>query len=422
MIKSIKLETSPARAALIVAAFLCLAATAFFVKWCFADTIAAQAPFVEVAQLAVDLAPNDPQTHYALAVLSEKNFTSEELQKSLTEYEQATALSPNDYRLWLELGKARERRGGAAGAELALRKAWELAPHYAQVQWTLGNVLLRRGKTREAFDEIRRAAESNSQYRTPAIATAWQIYDGDLAAIKKVFNDSPNLNSTLAVFAAKEKRLDEAVEIWNSLPAEEKTGAQRENGETLLREIIPAKKYRAALQILTSVEPSADAETFAVGKIYNGGFESELRRENASVFDWQIADGIQPQIGYDDAQKVGGNRSLVIVFNSSNGKDFRQASQIVAVEAARKYAFEFFYKSELKTSATLRWEIVNVADDKILATTNPIANASDWTRLRTEFTTAANTEAVLIRLVRESCKSIICPITGKVWFDNFSIN
>ncbi len=422
MIKSIKLETALSRTVLIIAGFLCLAAIAFFAKWCFANAIAANAPSKEVAELSVDLAPNDPQTHYALAVMNEKTFLPEDLVKSSAEFEQSVALAPHDVRLWLAFGKARERRGDAAGAELALRKALELAPNYARIQWTLGNVLLRRGKIEEAFSEIRRAAENDTTYRIPAIAAAWQIFDGDLISVKQNIGDLANLNSALVMFLAKEKRFAEAVEIWNALPAEEKKTTFKAEGEALFGELIAAKQYRAALEIQTSIDDKSNAENFAPGKIFNGGFEAEIKREKATVFDWQIADGGQPQIGFDDNQKVSGTRSLVIIFNSTDGKDFRQVSQIIAVEAARKYGFSLFYKSDLRTSGTLRWEIVDDSNGKVLATTKPISASADWTNLKTEFITAAGTEAVTVRLVRESCKSIICPIAGKVWFDDFTIN
>ncbi len=407
---------------MIIAGFFCLTAIVFFAKWCFANAIATRAPSREVAELSIDLAPNDPQTHYALAVLNEKTFLSEDLPKSLREFEQAVALSPNDFRLWLVYGKERERSGDGAGAELALRKALEFAPNYAQVQWTLGNVLLRRGKIREAFSEIHRAAESDVNYRIPAIAAAWQIFDGSLANVKQNIGDSANLNSALMMFLAKQKRFAEAVEIWDALPAEEKKTTLKTEGEALFGELIAAKQYRTALEIQASIDDESEAKNFALGKIFNGGFEAEVKREKATVFDWQIADGGQPQVGFDDNQKVGGTRSLVIIFNSTDGKDFRRISQIIAVEAVRKYGFSLFYKSDLKTSATLRWEIVDDSNGKVLATTNPISANADWTHLKTEFVTAADTEAVTVRLVRENCKSIICPIAGKVWFDDFSVN
>jgi tetratricopeptide (TPR) repeat protein len=420
--KSIKFETALSRAVLPVATLICLAGAIFFAKWYFANSISLQAPSKDVAEFSADLAPNDPQTHYALAVLNEKTFLPEDLSKSLAEFEQATALAPHDFRLWLALGKARERSGNAAGAEAALRKALALAPNYAAAQWTLGNVLLRRGKTAEAFNEIRRSAANDVAYRNQTITTAWQIFDGDLAAVRQHIGDAPNLNSALAVFLAKSKRFDEAFDIWSGLPSEEKKTTLKSDGENLFGAMLAEKKYRDALRVQQSISDQPNAERFAPGKIFNGGFETEVMREKAGIFDWQIADGAQPQIGFDDAQRHDGNRSLVIIYNSATGREFRLISQTAVVEAGKTYAFELFYKSDLKTAATFRWEIVDASDGKVLAATGTIAASADWTNLKAEFTTSNNTQAVTVRLAREACKSIVCPISGKVWFDDFAIN
>ncbi len=421
MIKSFKIESVTQRTLLIGASLLCLTLLAFFVKWCLADTIAARAPGREVAEWTVNLAPNDPQTHYALAVLTEKNFVPEDLARSLTEYERAAALAPHDYRLWLALGKARERSGDAAGAELALRKASALAPNYAPVSWSLGNALLRGGKPDEAFAEIRKAAESDPNYRLPAINTAWQIYDGNLGTVRRMLGDSANISFALVSFLAKQKRFAEAAQIWNGLPDADKKSAYKTDGEQLLAELLATNQFREAQRVERSINEQPDAENFAVGKIYNGGFELPLAREKASVFDWRIADGAQPQIGPNTEQKHGGGTSLFFIFNSGDGRDFRAVSQTVAVESARKYTFEFFYKAELKTSTTLRWEAADAADGKVLAVGKPILSNADWTGATAEFTTSAATEAVNIRLVREECKSVICPISGKLWFDDFQL-
>ncbi len=419
-VKSIKIETLAARAALLAAGLVFLISASYFARWFFAASIAANTDLREVADFAIGLAPSDPQTHYTSAVLSGKIFAPEDLAKSLTEYEQAVALAPNDFRLWLALGRARERGGNAAGAELALRKALELAPNYSQVQWTLGNILLRRGKTSEGFAEIRSAAQSDQTFINPTIVTAWQIFEGNLAQVKQYVGDSQQTNFALAIFLAKQKRFDEAVEIWNALPAEEKKTTFKETGEQLYTEMLAAKKYRNALQIRSQISGQEAAQPIT-GQIINGGFEDEVKTKDVDVFEWQIADGFKPQIGFDDIQKRSGNRSLVIIFNSPDGKDFRQISQTVAVEAGKNYRFETFYKSELKTSAALDWEIVDATDGKVLATTGTISPNADWTGLKAEFT-AANTEAVTLRLAREACKLSICPISGKVWFDDFSIS
>ncbi len=382
MNKSLKVDTVSRRVLLVAACLLCVAAVAFVVKWCFAYTVAVRAPDREVAAWSADLAPHDPQTHYALAVMTEKNFTAEDLARTQTEYERAAALAPNDYRLWLALGKARERGGDAGGAELALRQALELAPNYAPVRWSLGNTLLRGGKTDEAFTEIAKAAELDLNYRLPAITTAWQIFDGDLNALRRGLGDSASINFALVTFLAKQKRYAEAVQIWNNLPEDGKKTTYKTDGEQLFAELLAAKQYRSALLVQQSLGEQPNAANYTVGVIHNGGFEIPLARDKASVFDWHIADGAQPQIGPNTEQKHGGETSLFFIFNSSDGKDFRQVAQIVAVEAEKKYAFEFFYKSELKTSATLRWEVTDAANGVVLATGEPISSSSDWTRAR----------------------------------------
>jgi len=418
-VKSIKLETITQRALLLGAGFVFLISVVFFVRWCFGYAIATQAISKELAEFAVSLAPNAPQTHFALATLNEQTFLPEDLQKSLTEYEKATALAPHDYRLWFALGKARERGGDAVGAELALKKAVELAPSYSRLRWAYGNIILRQGKTAEAFAEMRQAAEGEKTFINPLVATAWQIFDGDITQVKQSVGDSTQINFVLPLFLAKQNRFDEAFAIWDSLPAEVKKTTFTENGEEFFKQLIEAKKYRDALRVKTQIRES-DTENFAVGVISNGGFETDIK-PNADIFGWQIADGVQPQIGFDVIQKQGGNQSLVIVFNSPNGQDFRSLSQTVVVESGKNYGLEAVFKSNLKTTATLKWEIVDVADGKVLAATEAIAASAEWTSLKADFTVPENTQAVIIRLAREVCKTTACPISGKIWFDDFNL-
>lgn len=415
--KSIKIDSLPKQIGLLAAALACLTGAFFAAKWCAANAMASNTIYREVAELAESLAPADPQTHYASAVLREKSFAPEDVSESIKEYERAAALAPNDFRTWLALGRARERAGERPAAEAALRKSLELAPHNSEVEWVLGNVLLRQNKQLEAFFEMRRAAETDRRYVNPTAATAWRIYGGDLAQIQKVLGDSPEMNASLVAFLAPEKRLDEALKLWSALPADRRETTFKESGAILLEQIIAAGKYRDALQMLSL--SGGDAQKFAVGKIFNGDFEADVKPKGAAFFDWQIADAAQPQIGVDETQKHGGNRSLTVVFNSPTGREFRAVSQLVVVDAGARYTFDMFYKSDLKTSATVYWEIFDVTSGKVLAQTTPVSAVADWTNLKAEFV-APNTQTVAVRLARDVCKSTICPISGRVWFDDFS--
>jgi regulation of enolase protein 1 (concanavalin A-like superfamily) len=113
---------------------------------------------------------------------------------------------------------------------------------------------------------------------------------------------------------------------------------------------------------------------------------------------------------------------LLLIFNSGDGKSFRQIAQTVTVAPEKSYQFSITYKSELKTSAGLKWEIADASDGKILGSSSSIKGVSDWTNTQINFTTGKNTEAVIVRLTRESCSSAICPTTGKAWFDDFNLS
>jgi Flp pilus assembly protein TadD len=419
-LKKIPIKNFPSK---IVLVFVCVflgSVFLIFAKWCFGNSISTQVSENVLAEFAVSLAPADPQTHYSLAVVNESTFLPEGFVRSLGEFQLALSLSPHDYRLWLAFAKALERSGDASGAENALNKALELAPNYAHVHWAYGNFMLRQGKTDEAFAEIRKAAESNNTYLQPAVSAAWQFLGGDLTRIRQFFGTSPELNSMLALFLANEKRFDESVEIWNSLDSADVKTRFKETGNQVFQQMVAAKKYRHAIDIYNSISAESDPG-FAKERISNGSFEKDVKPENSNVFEWQLGAGVQPQILFDEIQKSAGNRSLVVVLNSADGRDFRNISQIVVVQPGKKYGFSFAYKSALKTSATFRWEVAD-SGGKVLSESEAVAQESDWKRVEMSFTAPQDSESITVSLVRAACRDTICPISGKIWFDDFRLS
>lgn len=419
-LKTVEINSTQSKIILFIGVVLAVFLAILFFKWSLGHAISLRAEQKEVAEVGIGFAPDDPKTHYATAVLAEKSFLPGDFEKSVAEYEKAAALSPNDYLLWLALGKARERNGDAVGAEKALRRAVELAPNYVATRWTLGNNLLRQGRFEEGFAEIRLSADNGETYVIPAISTAWTIFDGDIAQIRKNIGDSAKLNSFLAIFLLNQSRFEDAFNVWNGLSKEAKSQTFKPQTEEIYNRLISAGKYRSAKIVKASLENADENNLF--GKMTSGDFENNVRQEKTDFFDWQIGAGAQPLIGYDDKIKHGGNLSLVIIFNSPDGQDFRPLTQTVAVEAGKTYRLQGFYKAELKTSASLRWEVVNATDNTVISSTGAIAANTDWTNFETAFTVPANAEAVIIRLARVQCGTTICPISGKVWFDDFSIN
>jgi len=162
---------APARRALVILpALLAILSAWFIVRWYVGDTVAEYAPenpasATELARLATRWAPHDAFAHWTLGALAEKEFSANNLAEAVHEYEIAVTLSPNDYRYWMELGRALEDAGDQENGEKALRCAVDLAPAYSHPRWSFGNLLLREGKSEEAFKQLGRAAEADSHTR-----------------------------------------------------------------------------------------------------------------------------------------------------------------------------------------------------------------------------------------------------------------
>ena len=420
-LKIIKIDPKVARIAFAVAAIICIAAAYLTVRWHFANVVAtrldAERPESKiVADWLVSIAPNDPQTHFAAAAILERTFDTGDLERSLAEYEKAASLSPDDFRLWLHIARARSLVDDIAGAEAAFRRAAELAPNYTAVNWAYGNFLVRQGSFDEGFAMLARAAERNADYSRAAVTTAMQIFDGSIADTRRVLGDTESTNASLALYLAAEKRFAEAADAWSRV----NTGDKKRivDGEKLLSQFITEKQYRAAAGMYADLNPQS--ETPVIGQLTNGGFESEVKLRNAGLFEWNLGEGVHPQIGLSEAQKRGGRFSLAMAFSTFESSGFRVLSQTVAVEPGAVYEFEGFYRFDMKSTAKFKFEIADLVTG-VIGATEPFAMAGDWTTMRARFTVPAVSDGVIIRFVREGCSGPTCPMNGRIFLDDLSL-
>jgi tetratricopeptide (TPR) repeat protein len=412
VVRRFQLDTRARRILFVAAVFALVITNIFIGKWAFGNMISTRAEQTDLADLSVELAPSDPQTHYAAAVVYDKTFLASDEQRSLSEYETATALSPHNYLLWLEYGKALGRSGDEARAETALRRAKDLAPNYAAVGWALGNLLVRTGKEDEGFTEIKRAVEGDSTFAAPAVSFAYQYFGGDVSSIRNVTGTSAEANASLALALAKDKRYADAADVWRSIVNAAQSDVIANASQTLLGQLIAAKKYRLALDV--SSGPATPEQ------INDGGFEDAIKLENAGPFEWQITPGSQPQPLQSTSQAHGGQRALVLRFSSNDGSGLRQLSQTVAVEPAAKYRFTGFYRSDVQSDSHAVWQIV--AGNNVILAEVPVSTvAANWTQFSASFAVPAESDGIEIRLIVKGCSSAICPIQGSLWLDDLSI-
>lgn len=423
-LKLLRLDPRLAKAVLVLAAGATLLAAWFFVRWHFANALTARLDSKRAeSQVVVDwligLAPSDPQGHQAAAYIFERTFNPDDLQRSLVEYERAAALAPNNYLVWLSLARSRDLNGDTAGAEAALARAAELAPEYAAVQWVYGNFLIRNGRDEEGFKLLAKAS-ANADYARAAVTTAMQVLDGDVGLVRARLGNSDAINSALVSSLGASERFDEAVETWSAIPAEVRGAAMRKIGEKLIEQLTTAKRYRLAARVTADLQ-AEESRRPVVGQMMNGGFEDALATRGAGMFEWQIAEAGEPQIGRSETQKRAGKFGLLMLFNSLESNQFRSVSQLVAVEPGGQYEFEGFYRSDLKGQAGMKIEIANAANGAVIAATPPLALAGDWATMRVKFTAPGDADGVLVRLGRDGCAGVTCRMTGRLAFEDFSI-
>ena len=398
----------------------------FVVRWYVGNTMAdyfdPDEGDIRTLQIAASMAPNDPLPHWRLGEIIQKRFPPDQISRAIDEYETAVSLSPNDYRFWMSLGIALEQDGAVDRAEKALRRSVELAPSYSFPAWYLGNLLLREARYPEAFAELRRASESNSELRPQLFNLAWEVYSPDVEAVKTAIGSSPEARAQFAEYLMGRGRVEDSMSVWANLSENEKK-VNREAGRSMLSSLLAAKRFHNSVTIWNDISLSQNYRA-TIGKMLDGSFEDDLPRET-DAFGWRVKGAPQMQIGIDPNMAHSGNRSLRLTFQVHSRLDAINVSQMVAVMPATTYNFECYFRTQnLQSAATPLIHIVDAADGAFFATSPAIpVGTKPWQQLTLSFKTGEKTEGIIIQLARDSCgENTVCPIFGTIWYDDFSLS
>jgi len=423
---TVELRAVWARVLLLVPLALVVVGVWYGMCWCIGNTMAEWLPDIGAAEAAARLAPDDPQSHFTIARLRERSFLPEELPEAARQYEEAARLSPNDYRLFMELGRVRGLTGDVRGGEQALRRAAELAPGYPEPRWYLGHLLLRQGRIEEAFAELRRAGDASpDKFRPQVLELSWRFYDADIPSVLRAVGNSADARGQLMEYLLNRKQLDDARKLWEGFNAEERR-ALRATGDKLMLRFLEAKRFHDMLAIHTELASlNGTPSNAARERLTNGGFESAVGAAGTSPFEWQVVPLAGVQLGLDERVRQEGSRSLRLAFNSAETLTFKNISQLVAVEPQTRYRLEYYVRTEeLKGVATLVVDVVDAAQPERALVTSPplsVGTTADWQPIALDFATGAQTQAVTLRVLSVPCASATCPIFGKVWYDNFNL-
>ena len=380
----------------------------------------AQANAMDIARAAVSMAPSDPRSMWLVAAKLKENFDPENIEGSVRVLEDVVRLSPNDYRWWIELGRAYEQAEKPEDAERALQRAVDLAPGYTFPHWQIGNFYLRQDRSDEAFAQLTKTTEKSLVYREQVFSLAWDYFEKDPAKVEQLAANTPDVRASLAMFYAQRGAPADSLRVWNSLPADEKT--KHPQILKIITQSLYAKRfYKQTLEFSkqSGIDPEASFE--AIG---NGGFEKFIGDSESTLFGWRInRSDSKLDILPDSAVKTEGTKSLKLSFKAYAKQELYNVFQLVAVEPLARYSLSFMLRTEnLRSGGEPLLEIVDANNDFVIATTPRFPlGSNDWQKITVDFVVPEKSDGITVRTSRVQCGEN-CPISGTIWYDDFKIN
>jgi tetratricopeptide (TPR) repeat protein len=366
--------------------------------------------------------PNSPRVNFRLAdteiadAASRGRFDNQAEMHAM----RAVNLSPWDYQSRRLLATIYELNGKEDEAEASLRAAAKLAPHHAALNWSLANVLLRRGKLGDALEPFRTAASSNLDLMPMAIETIWRSSGGNLETLKVFAGSDVNAQMSVVKFLTEQKLIDDAVSMFNAIDKKARTDSPR--SPAFITALINTGQVLQAKNLwieLAAGKTPAPMET--ANGVWNGGFETDTI-ENYDHFDWTIKPNRYARIDIDKNIARSGARSLRVAFTGIDTTTLStEIRQLVALNPGASYRLECYVKTDsLVTSEGPRLAISGPGGR--IAQTEPVmAGSNDWQPLFVEFTAPIDAGSGLLSIVRTPRFSYDEPTSGIVWFDDLKL-
>ena len=418
-------RNSRSRVVLAAAVIFALVFGWFAVRWQLGSMIAdltlpGDANASQAAAAAAALAPADPVASWLQAKIQTDATSPDHKNAAIRLFEETVRLSPGDYRWRIELARGYEQVEKNDLAEIEFKRAVDLAPAYAFARWHLGNFYLRRGRTDEAFAELRKAAENNQTYREQVFSLAWDYFDKDPGKIEQLAADTPDSRAALALFFAARGRATDSLRIWNLLSDEEKA-ANPQTAKAIALGLFIQRFFPQALEFARQLGIDADARPEAVT---NGDLERGIGAREDSRFDWQISrNDPRLEVAADSSVRHGGARSLKVTFRNYLRPELYNTFQTIVVEPNKTYHLSFWVRAEnLKSSGGPLLQVVDANHDKLIAASKAFQTGThDWENYSVDFKTPESCNGITIRTARVFCGDQ-CPIAGIFWYDDFELS
>jgi tetratricopeptide (TPR) repeat protein len=359
---------------------------------------------------------------YRLARYRQLDFQHSDLPLAISYYQRATHIDPGSSVYWMDLAGAYETSGGVSQAEQAFREARRLYPISAEPAWRFGNLLLRRGRVPEAFQQIHDAVLSDPKLTALAVSLCWQSSRDIDQILKTVLPDRWDENWGATQFFVQAREPLPAMAVWNRIAAHH-SSFPITNAFSLLDMLIETGHANDAQAVWKQALLAAGIPTKADSNsslVWNGGFEQEILNGG---FDWRVAPITGVVMGWDEQIVHSGGRSLRLDFDGTTNVDFQNVWQYVPVQSATRYRFRASFRTlGLTTDSGIRFEVRDVTrPGSAIHFTPNFVGSREWVEADAEFLTSADTKLLQLVLRRNRSDKLASKIKGTAWVDDVAL-
>lgn len=370
-------------------------------------------------QQAVRILPNEPSIHRELGLIYLLDPLQHDIDAAAWHLHRAVELSPFDYNLQLDWGRALEQQNKLQVAEQAYQKAIALAPNYFRPQWRYANFLLRQDRTDEGVAQLIRLIETDPDLAMHTLDVIWQATNGSSQALIRLGEQlrSDQIRADVVMFLSRHNYVNESIRLWQQLTD---SRLRVNSGLQLVSHLWQQRRWDDSQQLWHEIVQTRFGSVPAQDRIlWNGGFEHDPLD---APLDWRLENSAAISTSLDSTIRRSGARALRIEFKQTDGVRLSNLYHDVVVNASTAYQLEFFYQTQgLLPRNGLMVEVVDPDDAGRVRASAPLSNPDQWTMESIAFSTSAQTRVVRIRIVRSPINPLHDYIAGRVWFDDFRL-
>lgn len=377
----------------------------------------------DAIQTATVWDPANPAYYDALGTLKHLYASGDNSNEIVRLYESATHLSPHDAQLWADLGSGYDWAGRPNDALVAFQRARDLFPNSPEINWTLANFYVRSGKIPEALQTLGMVLLEDGTARRRVFALATNATRDRQAILDILPRQAPDFFDYIN-FRIESGDIAGAEEAWArvlqlNLPFDLGQAFPYFDALIQYRELeqLPATWSALAQRFPAQIQQVVPGSNL----VKNGGFESDILNGG---FDWRVIPVEGVAVNRDSVAAFEGSHALRIAFQGSRNIDYGHVFQYVPVHEKSRYRFSAHMRMQgITTDSGPRLQVCDAYDiGKVFASTENLVGTSGWSEQSAEFTTRADTQLLLVRVVRPVSSRLDSQIAGIVWIDDVRIS